>query len=300
MPSRPRPGMRRDTSDPRPSDGDRETKRRVGVAIVGVSLMLTAPAAAAQEPGPIVTDRPDQTESAQSVAAGLFQLEVGWTYSRESEDGIELRSHAIPGALLRIGLGSGLEARVGFAGWITHDEELTDPLPDPDPDGSPDGAGDADLGVKWELLAPEGAGTRVALLGGITLPLGREGVGSERADPTLRLAISNDLSEQVSLGYNVGVQWETVEAGPDALDTQADFLYTVALGFGLAERVGAYLESFGFFGLADGRADRHAIAGGFTLLLSDTLQLDTSAGLGLSAAAEDWFVGAGASVRFPR
>ncbi len=300
MPSRPRPGMRRDTSDPRTSEEDREARRRVGVAIVGVSLMLTAPAAAAQEPGPIVTDRPDQTESAQSVAAGLFQLEVGWTYSRESEDGIELRSHAIPGALLRIGLGSGLEARVGFAGWITQDEELTDPPPNPDPDESPDGAGDADLGVKWELLAPEGAGTRVALLGGITLPLGREGVGSERADPTLRLAISNDLSEQVSLGYNVGVQWETVEAGPDALDTQADLLYTVALGFGLAERVGAYLESFGFFGLADGRADRHAIAGGFTLLLSDTLQLDTSAGLGLSAAAEDWFVGAGASVRFPR
>ena len=262
--------------------------------------MLTAPSAAAQEPGPIVTDRPDQTESAQSVAAGLFQLEVGWTYGQEIEDGIELRSHAVPGALLRIGLGAGLEARVGFAGWITQDEEPTDPLPDPDPDGSPDGAGDADLGLKWELLAPEGAGIRVALLGGITLPIGRDGVGSERADPTLRVALSNDLSERVSLGYNVGVQWETVEAGPDALDTQADLLYTVALGFGLADRVGAFLESFGFFGLADGRRDRHSIDGGLTVLLNDALQLDTSAGLGLNAAAEDWFVSAGASVRFPR
>jgi hypothetical protein len=252
----------------------------------------------------LVTDRPDQTESAQSVAAGLFQLEVGWTYAVERGDGLEVRSHAVPGALLRIGLGSGLEARVGFAGWITQDEEVTDPLSDPvsspGPDASPDGAGDADLGLKWELVAPEGAGTRLALLGGITLPVGRAGVGSERADPTVRVAASNDLSERVSLGYNAGVRWETVQTGPDALDTQADLLYTVALGFGLADRVGAFLESFGFFGLADGRLDRHSLDGGFTVLVSDAMQLDTSAGVGLNEAADDWFVAAGASVRFPR
>jgi hypothetical protein len=260
--------------------------------------------ASAQEPGAIVTDRPDQTESAQSVSGGLFQLELGWTYARESEGGIELRSHAVPGALLRIGLGSGLEARVGFAGWVTQSVDLTDPLSDPlpssSPDESPDGAGDLGLGIKWELLAPEGAGTRVALLGEITLPTGRDGIGSQRADPTVRLAVSNDLSERVSLGYNIGAQWETVEAGAAALDTQPDLLYTVALGFRLAERVGAFLESFGFLGLADGRPDRHSIDGGFTVLLNDALQLDTSAGLGLSTAAEDWFVAAGASVRFPR
>jgi hypothetical protein len=272
--------------------------------IAGACLALVAGPAGAQEPGPVVTDRPDQTESAQSVSGGLFQLEVGWTYALESEGGIELQSHAVPGALLRMGLGSGFEARVGFAGWITRSEGLTDPLPDPPPssipDDSPDGAGDLDLGLKWELLAPEDAGTRVALLGGITLPTGRDGIGSERVDPTVRLAVSNDLSDRVSLGYNLGVRWETVGAGPAALDTQPDLLYTVALGFGLADRLGAFLEGFGFLGLADGRPDRHSIDGGFTVLLNNALQLDTSAGLGLSAAADDWFVAAGASVRFPR
>lgn len=283
---------------------ENDAKRQGRVSIIGACLALMASAAVAQEPGAIVTDRPDQTESAQSVSRGLFQLEVGWTYALEREGGVELRSHAIPATLLRIGLGSGLEARVGFAGWIARSEEGTDPASDPlpgsSPGDSPDGAGDVDLGLKWELLAPDDAGTRVALLGGVTLPTGRDGIGSERADPTLRLAVSNDLSDRVSLGYNVGVQWETVTSGPPALDTQADLLYTVALGFGLADRVGAFVESFGFLGLADGRPDRHSIDGGFTVLLNDALQLDTSAGLGLNAAADDWFVAAGASVRFPR
>lgn len=304
MRSRPRPRRRHHPGQSPSSHGSRGRRRRVAGTIVGSVTALGATTLVGQDPGPLVTDRPDQTESAQSMAAGLFQLEVGWTYTLEREDARVVRSHAVPGALVRIGLGSGLEVRVGFAGWITRHEEVTDPLADPLPgpsaDPSPDGAGDADLGLKWEFPPPWGEGTRLALLGGFTLPIGRAGVGSERVDPSVRIAASNDLGDQVSLGYNVGFRWETIETVRESLDTQADLLYTVALGLGLSDRVGAFLESFGFFGLAGGRPDRHSMDGGLTVLLSDALQLDTSAGVGINEAAEDWFVAAGASVRFPR
>jgi hypothetical protein len=277
-----------------------------GLLISGLLLpgLLLVPAPArGQEAGPLVTDRPDQTESAEAVPTGALQLELGWTYGLDEEDGIELRTHAVPGALLRIGLGSGIEARIGFAGWISQDEEVTDPLLDPGFDHRGAGAGDAELGVKWEIAELESAGTRIALLGGVSLPVGEAGFGSERADPTFRLAISNELSDRVSLGYNVGMQWETVDAtatAADAIETQSDLLYTVAFGFGLTERVGAFVEGFGFLGMGGDRPDRHSVDGGLTLLLSDTIQLDASAGLGLNAAAEDWFLGAGVSARFPR
>lgn len=39
--------------------------------------------------------------------------------------------------------------------------------------------------------------------------------------------------------------------------------------------------------------------GGFTYLLRDDLQVDASAGVGLSDDADDWFVGLGLSLRFP-
>ena len=273
-----------------------------GLLFIPGLLLVSAPARG-QDSGSLVTDRPDQTESAETVPASSLQLELGWTYALEGEDGIELRTHAVPGMLLRIGLGAGIEARIGFAGWISQDEEVTDPLLGPGFDQSGVGAGDAELGVKWEIAELEGAGTRIALLGGVSLPIGAEGLGSERADPTFRLAISNELSDRVSLGYNVGVLWETVDAmaaPAAALETQAYLLYTVAFGFGITERVGAFVEGFGFLGMVADRPDRHSVDGGVTLLLSDTIQLDASAGLGLTSAAEDWFVGAGVSARFPR
>jgi hypothetical protein len=266
--------------------------------------LFTVAAAVGQEPGPIVTDRPDQTESAESVPSGSFQFELGWTYALDREDGIEVRTHSVPAALLRVGLGSGLEARLGFAGWISQEQNGSDPLLDRSFDESAVGTGDADLGFKWQIAELESAGTRVALLGSVSLPIGDQGLGSERADPAFRLAISNELSDRVSLGYNAGVQWETIDGSPDAavrtLDTQADLLYTVAIGFGLTDRLGAFVEGFGLLGLIEDRPDRHNLDGGFTLLLSDTIQLDASAGLGLNAAADDWFVSAGVSSRFPR
>lgn len=280
------------------------TRAALAFALVLGSAGLLGRAAhlTAQDAPDLVTDRPDQTESAESVPAGLFQLEIGWTYALEEGEGGggEIRSHAVPEALLRIGLGSGLEARVGFAGWISEDEELAD-----GPDRTDSGVGDVEVGLKWRVVRGNGASPQIALLGGVTLPLGQEGFGSERADPTVRLSLSHDLSERVALGYNAGLSWETaVFEAPgsptrEALDTQADFLYTLALGVGLTERLGAFFESYGFLGLSDGRPDRHSLDGGLTLLLSPTLQLDLRSGFGLNEAAEDWLIGAGLSVRFP-
>ncbi len=40
---------------------------------------------------PLVTDRPDFTESAETVAPGLFQLESGYTFTRRGDD----KEHAL-------------------------------------------------------------------------------------------------------------------------------------------------------------------------------------------------------------
>ncbi len=120
----------------------------------------------------------------------------------------------------------------------------------------------------------------------------------------MRLAFASELGHGVGIGYNVGVEWNT-ECDPRTADaclerTFVDYVYTVSLGFAVSKRLGAFAESFGTVEFHDARTSAHALDGGFTYLLRDSLQLDGSGGIGLSGAAGDWFVGAGVSVRLPK
>ena len=62
----------------------------------------------------LVTDRPDETESATVVPRGLVQVETGYLFTRDSG----MDSYAVPGTLARIGLGGRTELRIGHAGLI--------------------------------------------------------------------------------------------------------------------------------------------------------------------------------------
>ena len=87
-------------------------------------------------------------------------------------------------------------------------------------------------------------------------------------------------------------------------DTRSSFVYSAALGVGLTERLGAFAELFGAEPLDSppGEPSDSAVSAdaGLTWLVRPNVQLDLSAGGGLTDATEDWFVGAGISVRWPR
>lgn len=248
--------------------------------------------AQAANPGALVTDRPDQTESTNTVPVGFVQLEAGWTLDHELDGGSTSRTHTIPGMLARIGLTSRLEGRIGFAGFqSTRTEGLGT---------TTSGLGDMDLGFKYRMLDGSGATPTVSLIGAVSVPTGDEGLSSERLDPAVLLVFANDLSERMALGYNVGSTWSSVDDGTGGRTALMDLIYTVSFGFSLSDRLGAFAESFGTIAVSDNREHTHVLDGGFTYQLSNRFQLDLSAGVGLNAAASDWFVGAGVSVRLPR
>ncbi len=261
--------------------------------ICGALVLATAPLAAAraQEQGPLVTDRPDQTESTATVALGFVQLELGWVMERDVEADVSSTVHAVPQALARVGVAAGLEARVGFGGWIRQSVE--------DAPGSPavSGLGDLDLGAKYRLHGGAGLRPSVAVIGSVTLPTGEEGVGVERASPAVRLALASELGEHVGLGYNVGLEWDAQRDAAGRLETLTDLVYTLALGIALGPRVGTFAEVFGSFALADAGSSAHLVDGGLTYLVSDAVQVDVSGGGGFAGDPVDWFLGAGLSLR---
>ena len=256
-----------------------------GAGRVVRALLLAAAApmgtvgASAQAPE-MVTDRPDQTESATVVPRGLLQVETGYLFARDGR----VHRHAGPGTLFRIGLGGRMELRVGHAGIVREEGRR--------------GAGDSELGAKINLI-PHADGWRpeLALLGGLSLPTGDHGFSSDGADPTFLVAFAHELRPGLSLGYNAGAAWQS-SARP--ADRDAFIVYSVALGVGLTDRLGTFFEFFGDRQVTGTVASSASVDTGLTLLLSDVLQLDFSAGRRLHGPTPDRFVGAGVSFRLPQ
>jgi hypothetical protein len=137
------------------------------------------------------------------------------------------------------------------------------------------------------------------MLAGASLPVGASEFTTDKADPSFRLSLAHALSERVSLGYNFGLEWESIQVESGGETTLSRAIYTVATGFSLSERWGAFFEVFGDAGGSAGGGPKHLVDGGLTYLLRDNLQFDIAAGAGLNDRAEDWFLGAGLSVRLP-
>lgn len=261
--------------------------------LVPALLWLAPPPAGAQQPAapPLITDRPDQTESAVVVPRGTVQLELGAVHAfDEHTPSSGERVVNLGTALLRVGVAPAFELRVGFAGWLRASADATPAV---------HGLGDVDLGAKLALRRGERAGPAIAVLGAVTLPTGHDAFGAAGPDPEVRLAVSHDLSG-FGLGCNLGSAWTTVTDSTGGESLRTDLRYTAVLGRSLGARVGAFVEGFGSLAVSDGEPSWHALDAGLTLALRDNLQLDLAGGLGLTRAAEDWFVGAGVSVRVPR
>ncbi len=235
----------------------------------------------------MVTDRPDATESASIVPQGSVQLEAGY-------DHIDLEGTAtiddFPNAIVRIGLTRPVELRVGWRGYRWQDP-------------GNDGAADTSLGVKFRFVEPHGARPAMALLVDARFPTGSAGISAIHVDPGVRLLFAHDLTERLSLGYNIGALWTSALSGSEAGEsrgTLSAFTWTASLGIGATERLGFYAEFFGESGLsADGGATTF-FDGGATYSIRRNLQVDLGVGVGLSDGADDWFSTLGVSHRWPR
>ena len=125
---------------------------------------------------PLVTDRPDFTESASVPGHGRVQVEGGWTV----EESGETREHSLGEILVRIGLGERFEARIEPGSWISADAG----------DADVSGLDDAGLGFKvllFEEIPP--SFPAVALLLSSSVPTGDDEIGSQEWQPEARLAL---------------------------------------------------------------------------------------------------------------
>ncbi len=264
--------------------------RPAHLAIVIVLALCLAPIAQANAQVPeLITDRPDQTESSETVRPGYVQFEFGWTH-RKDDEGADVTSDSLPETLVRIGVADDLEFRFGFDGYVWKDTDVA---------GADEGAGDLEIGVKWKLWEEAGRRPQTAILAGTSLPTGETPFSSERFDPSVRLACAHTLTETLAFGYNVGSLWSTEEDATGDRDTTASVTYSAVLGIALSEQLGTFIEFFGEAPTSEGKPG-NSFDAGLTYLIADNLQIDLLGGVALSEAADDWFIGAGLVWRLPQ
>jgi len=236
------------------------------------------------------TDRPDQTEGSTVVGMGRTQLESGVLFSEGDAPGGDRNTTQIGGTLVRVGFWERVELRLGWDGWI---DESSD-----GPGGDADGIGNTFVGTKWFLANEDGKRPEMALLAHVSIPTGDDEVVGDRMDPSFRFSFSNTLSDTMSIGYNAGLAWESTMDGGGERDQLSNYVYTVALGTAHSERLGSFVEFFGEAPASANGGAANSIDGGVTYRVRDHVQLDLYAGLGLSDAADDWFIGSGVSILF--
>lgn len=278
-----------------------KSKRPVVWAVLcGCSAaVLVMCAAAGAQPGPdpmdepLVTDRPDFTESTETVPAGHLQLESGYTFTYNREGGTRTTDHTAPEMLWRIGVSDNVELRIGWDGY-TYTDSLSETgvgrgsrkrvLQD---------AGDLSLGLKVKLFEQEGRRPHFGIIAGVTVPTGAGRGTSGDVDPGIVFLWAYDLSDDTAIAGNVGIAMPT-EDSHRFVQTTASLSYA----FALSEKWGAYAEYFGIYPSSDSGHDAHFFNVGFTYLVNKDFQLDVRVGLGLNEEAGDFFTGVGFAKRF--
>lgn len=257
---------------------------RALAACAALGFALSACAAGRMEPAePIVTDRPDFTESTETVPAGMVQAEGGWTFARRGAE----RERSIGELLVRVGAGRRTELRLDLGSYAVTSAGSE----------SVRGLEDVGIGAKVRLLEgadrPGSARPALSLLAGTTLPTGARAVRENAMQPEAKLAAGWALADRLSLGVNVNYAWAS-ESGRRFGQTAA----SASLGYELSTRVGGYVEGFAFAPRSRGGPTTGYVNGGLTYQLYDALQLDARGGVRAGAAAGDYFVGIGLARRW--
>jgi hypothetical protein len=235
---------------------------------------------------PLVADRPDFTEASSTVGSGVVQLESGYTYAFDDDGTTSTKSHSYPEALFRIGLcADWLELRIA---WNYGHEEVA----------GVESAGGEDLylGFKIGLTPQEGILPEMALVPQMTVPTGADAFTANEILPGVNWIYGWDVCESISTTGSTQFN-RTIDDGTERAYTEWAQSWTI--GYSLCDQVGAYTE---WFVIAPHSADtavtEHYFDGGFTVLLTNDVQWDVRAGVGLNDAADDYFVGSGLTIRF--
>jgi hypothetical protein len=270
-----------------PSQQSTPAPRSLPASSCGAGEAQPSPGESNPLPGDMSTDRPDTSDSTDVVGRGLWQVETGVSFEADTESGVSQNEIAVPLVMLRIGLHPRFEMRVSGEGVLS--EVIRAP-------GlgrvRVTGGSDVQVSAKWKLFTRPRRCFVLAIEPVVSLPAGSDAFTSGGVDPMLKFIIDRALPGGFSVSANIVLSSDT-DAGSRFTQqgTSASFSHALPRGWT------GFAEIFTSSALTRGGDRAWIVDGGASRPIGHRLQVDVSAGRGLSRPAADWFIGAGFAVR---
>jgi len=241
------------------------------------------------------TDRPDKTESAYTVDAGHFQVEMDvLSYSYDRDNGLpgdtRVESLSIAPMNLKVGLCNradlqmvvetytSVRTHVRAAGQVEKQR----------------GFGDITLRLKGNMWGNDGGRTALALMPFVKLPTNQDDLGNNSVEGGLIAPFAMDLGA----GWGMAMMTEVDFVRGDRGGHNPEFVNSITFGHNIIGDLDGYVE---FFSAVSTEEDSEWVGTfdmGLTYGLTKDIQLDAGINIGVTRSADDWNPFLGLSWRF--
>jgi hypothetical protein len=257
------------------------------------TLFTPTPAAAMRE---LSTDRPDKTESAYTVDAGHFQLEMdiaNFTRDRvqTATENTKTETYGVVPFNVKAGLTDSIDLQILVDTYSR--QRVTDYTAGSRTTIS--GFGDITLRSKINVWGNNGGDTALAVMPFVKFPTAENGLGNGKVEGGVIVPLAVALPH----GFGLGLMTE-VDLNHDTLGGgyHPEFINSVTVGTDLSDSVGMYVEFFTSRSAESGAQWNNTADLGFTFALADNIQLDTGVNVGVTRAADDINAFVGISFRW--
>jgi hypothetical protein len=239
---------------------------------------------------PLDTDRPNFTESPKTVGKGVTQLETGYTFTTDAEDGVHTTNHSFPETLLRVGV---------LADWLEFRAEWNYEVQRTTTGGTSNtasGPDDLTLGFKIALTPQQGCLPETGIILDLSVPTGGDAFTSGVAQPGVNYCFSWDLSKDWSLSGSTAIGGAVDDV---TNDPYMQFSQSLSLEHSWNEKTKTFTEWYVLSPIgADTNLPQEYFDAGLMYLINKDVQWDIRAGVGLNEAADNFFAGSGLSLRY--
>ncbi|WP_051908319.1 transporter [Candidatus Odyssella acanthamoebae] len=241
------------------------------------------------------TDRPDKTEGPFTVDAGHYQIEFDmatYTYDRNKRDHTRTYGYTIFAPNFRVGLYDNLEVNLimtSFKSVKTKDIEAGQAVRN-------QGFDDMLLRFKYNFWGNEGKDrTAFGLIPFVKLPTNHDHLGNKSYDGGVILPLDIKITDKLGLGVMTEVDYQK---GDSVKRHVFNFVNSASLGYDFTDKTSGFLEIFTEKSRERGSKWNVTLDFGMTYGVTDNLQLDAGAYVGLSKLADNITPFVGMTCRF--